>query len=364
MQSLWPGRGPRVMQVGITERCNYHCLMCATHSPLVPGQPPEGERPQMPLAQFRALVEELGRLEVGWADLVGLGEPLLHPDFFEMAVAAKAAGLKVHLSTNGAMLTLAKAERLVEIGLDSMNVSINAGSDDVYHEVHPTASVGARERILESLRAMRAHATRIGKPVPLIGLTAVVFKQTYRDLPALVQAAAETGVIRVGFLPMAAVAATQALALSAEEWQEARGVLAAAEELGRHVGVSTNAPSLLAAEQPTAAREAHRRISCYAGHVFGLVYADGQVRFCCGCGLTVGNINTQSFGEIWHGREYVRLREMALGLPRTGEVAEGCTCLSSCPHTPHNIAVHNALYPRAARPAPVTLDRRFVPEPR
>jgi MoaA/NifB/PqqE/SkfB family radical SAM enzyme len=300
----------------------------------------------MSLALFRRLLGDLRALGgTRQVDLVGIGEPLLHPDCLEMAAAVKEAGFRLGLATNGSLLAGEKARRLAEIGVDKLHVSINSGSEEVYQAVHPTAPAGARRRILEALVEMNRHCDRERLRRPRVALSAVVFKQTYLELPALVRAAAEVGAGDVVFIPMGAVAETKSLALEGEEWPQAREVMRAADQQARELGMRTNAAGLLTSERPDMCREIYRRISCYAGHTFSLVFADGQVRFCCGCDRGLGNLHEASFRELWRGRAYAEMRRLALDLPRSGEAPERCACFEACPHRPQNIATHNRLYP-------------------
>jgi len=349
------------VQIGITDRCNFRCLMCPNHSPLVPGLPPEGQRAQMPLPVLRGLLDDLTRLGgTRWIDLVGVGEPLLHPDFVQFAEEVKRSGFGLCISTNGALLTTEIAALLAEIGVDRINVSINAGSDEVYREVHPGAPAATRQAILASLRAMYARCRELGRPRPAAALSAVVFRRTYRDLPALLDSAAAVGVGYVHLHPLATVPATEDLALDAEEWEHARQVFRDLAARACELGIRTNASAFLAEERPDHCREIYRRIRCYAGHVFSVILADGQVRFCCGCEWTAGDLNQQSFWRIWRSRGYARMRQTALSLPRVSRAPAGCSCFQMCPHAAHNTAIHNQLFPQRRLPTTAPPDARLT----
>ncbi len=329
--------------------------MCPDHSPLVPDLPAEATRPQMPLSVLRAVLGDLVALGgTRWIDLVGIGEPLAHPHFLEWAAEIKQAGFGLCLSTNGALLTEEKAGRLAEMGVDRINVSINAGLDETYREIHPGAAEGNRRRVLAALRAMNERCDELGRPRPVLALSAVVFRATYRDATALVESAAEVGAEYMHFHQIATVPATAHLALSPEEAAAAREAMREAVERARALGVGTNASTFLTAERP----DLGERIRCYAGQMFTRILADGQVRFCCGCEWVAGNVNEQPFREIWRSRGYAEMRRLALGLARSGTAPSHCSCFTVCPHLAHNLAIHNLLFP--ARPFPTSI----APDPR
>lgn len=339
-----PRRGPDRVQVGITDRCNYRCLMCTMHSPLVSGLPAESERAEMSLEVFRGLLLDLKELSGSvQVDLVGVGEPLLHPDWLEMVSMARELRFRVGIATNGSLLNEKKAGAIAELGLDKLHVSINSGSEEVYREVHPNTAPGTRERILACLWEINAACDRKGIERPRLGLACVVFKQTYRDLVGLVRSAAEVEATDVHLMPMGTTPQTEEIALDEGEWREARGMMEEAHELAVELGLRTNAPDLLMLQRPGVCREVYKEVPCYVGHNFSLVFADGRVRFCCGCDVTLGNLNERSFREIWRGRAYAEIRRQALRLPRSGEEPAGCACFRACPHWRDNVATHQRL---------------------
>jgi MoaA/NifB/PqqE/SkfB family radical SAM enzyme len=304
----------------------------------------------MALDLYNRLLRDLQRLGgTQQIDFVGVGEPLLHPDCLEMVAAARAAGFRVGLATNGSLLNGERLRRLAALGVTKLHVSINSGSEQVYREVHPNTPPGARRQILDALTEMNTYCEREGLQRPRLGLACVIFKQTYRDLPGLVQSAAEVKATDVHFMPMGTTPETQALALDAEEWQEARQIMREADRQARQLGMTTNAPDLLALEQPGRCREVHTRIPCYMGHEFCLIFADGQVRFCCGCDLTIGSLHNHGFREIWRGEAYSQMRRQALGLPRTKQAPAGCACFGACPHWRQNVATQERLQRRLPR---------------
>jgi len=318
--------------------------MCTAHSPLVTLFPLEGERPQMTWEVFNGLLQDLvhlgGTEQIGF---VGIGEPLLHPDCLEMMAGARRAGFEVGLATNGSLLNSERVRRLAALGLTKIHVSINSGSEQVYREVHPGTPPGARRRILEALLELNAYCESEGLRRPRLALACVIFKPNYRDLLGLVESAAEVKATDVHFMPMGTTPETQHLALDPAEWEHAREVMREADRQAREFGMTTNAPDLLTLEQPGKCKDVYARVPCYVGHEFCLIFADGQVRFCCGCDLTIDNLNRRSFREIWRGDAYARIRRQALGLPRTRRAPAGCACFGACPHWRQNVATHERL---------------------
>jgi uncharacterized Fe-S cluster-containing radical SAM superfamily protein len=137
-----PRLGPREVQIAITEACNYHCVMCAFHNPAVEGRHREADRVRMPYDMFARLVADLQRNRVVDVGLTGYGEPFTHPQAMEMLALALDLKLNVIPTTNGSLLTEARARRFVDLGLRRLHVSLNAATDETYQKMHPGTPPG------------------------------------------------------------------------------------------------------------------------------------------------------------------------------------------------------------------------------
>src|SRR6266545_2534298 len=131
-----PVGGPLYIQISISDPCNHRCVMCAYHPPTDEsvrlGQF-GGDLPGlMPPEDFTRLVAELRALGTRQIDLVGRGEPLLHPHAAEMVAYAKDSGFTVTMTTNGSRLDATTACKLLDARLDRIRVSLNAGIASTY----------------------------------------------------------------------------------------------------------------------------------------------------------------------------------------------------------------------------------------
>ena len=149
-----PTRGPAMAQIGITKGCNYHCLFCAFHSPAAERGHRDADLPRMSFESFARVLGHLKSMGTTAIDICGDGEPLMHPEALDMIEFARDLGFDVTLATNAALLTEARARRLVDLRVRRMHVSFNAVTDDVYQALHAGAPPGARRRILTRLREM------------------------------------------------------------------------------------------------------------------------------------------------------------------------------------------------------------------
>ncbi len=109
-------------QIVVTDDCNLSCGYCNEY---IPGAPP------VPLATLKARIDKLDALGVMVYDVLG-GEPLMHPDLFELIryIKAKRQNIVI-LITNGFLLNAKKVADLDEVGLDLMQISVDSISPTV-----------------------------------------------------------------------------------------------------------------------------------------------------------------------------------------------------------------------------------------
>src|SRR5437763_270295 len=115
---------PTFLQIEPVGQCNLRCTMC----PILFRQdgPPNGPPAFMQWDTFTRIVDEFPNLE--HLQLQGLGEPLMHPRFFDMVEYAVAKGVRVTTNTNFTLLNEKRAARMVSCGLDILHISVDGAS--------------------------------------------------------------------------------------------------------------------------------------------------------------------------------------------------------------------------------------------
>jgi radical SAM protein with 4Fe4S-binding SPASM domain len=136
----------------ITRRCNLRCAHCYSDSTSrhYPGE--------LTLPQFRATIDDLARFEVPGVLFSG-GEPLIHPQFFEIAGYARERGLRLTLSTNGTLIDAEKAARLAALGFAYVGISL-----DGIGETHDRfrGRTGAFDKTVAAFRHLRSAGQKSG----------------------------------------------------------------------------------------------------------------------------------------------------------------------------------------------------------
>jgi radical SAM protein with 4Fe4S-binding SPASM domain len=138
----------------------------------------------MPFETFSHLLDQFGTLQE--LHLQGLGEPLMHPRFFDMVHYATAKGIRVSTSSNLTLLNVRRAEQCVTSGLEWLHVSIDGATAETYERIRVRARLA---RVVENLKLLLATRERLKAVRPRLRLVCVVMRQNLHELPALVQLA-------------------------------------------------------------------------------------------------------------------------------------------------------------------------------
>jgi MoaA/NifB/PqqE/SkfB family radical SAM enzyme len=270
----------------LTERCNSRCVGCDYWR--------HGRR-DMNLAMIDRLLagfEAMGTRVV----LVSGGEPLLHPQWLEIAQMLRRQGLRLWLLTSG--LALAKHAAEVAQHFESVTVSLDGSCRETYAAVR---GVDAFDVVCAGIRA----AARTGVAV---GLRVTVQRANFTELSALVTLARALEASSISFLA-ADVANTEAFGRVAGESKAGEhgagqhtagdialrpddlpGLAAALATLEREHAEDFRSRFIL--EPPTKLRRLHSHYSAVCGHgdyppvrcnapeFSAVIEADGGLRPC------------------------------------------------------------------------------------
>ena len=339
-----PRRGPGVVQIGLTEACNYHCVMCPFHNPMVDKDHRESELPRISYEVYARLLADLKPMGTRAVDICGNGEPLTHPEAMEMIGLAREMGFDVTLATNGFLLTEERAHRLVDLGIRRIHVSMNAGTSETYAKIHPGTPPGTFETIVQRLREMAEYADATAQQRVQIEYSVVLNRLNMHELVEMVRAAEEA---RSGWLVVILMGPARDqpdLPPRPEDWPGIRQGIAQAKEVADELGISHNLEELGVTGTAAGTRGVYEHIPCYIGHEFALVVGGGAVIFCCHCSRPLGNLNKESFPTIWNSEAYQQARRQAMALPQTMQQLAACGCFHACSHVGANVATHGRLY--------------------
>ena len=175
-----PATEPVFLNVEITTRCNLACAHCArTFQPVVVRD--------MTSEQFCTTLDLLP--QAYRVTLVGLGEPLLHPNVAHMVAEAASRNRRVALATNGMLLDERMSMSLLDAGLDSIAFSIDVTDADMAEQLRKGTRM---DRVLANIRRFTSLAKK-DRTISTAVFTAVSTR-SLPFLPALIEEVAGLGV--------------------------------------------------------------------------------------------------------------------------------------------------------------------------
>lgn len=123
---------PMMLVLSFVYPCNALCPHCPyTNSNI---RKEYRDAPYMPAATFKKIADESGP-HGAYLRISGGGEPMLHPEAVELMVYAKEKGCKIGLITNGSLFTEADARALLGAGVDMIEFSVDACDEATYNWV-------------------------------------------------------------------------------------------------------------------------------------------------------------------------------------------------------------------------------------
>ena len=173
---------PTYVQIEPVGQCNLRCQMCAIQ--FRQDGPPYGPPAFMPFEIFTRLLDQFACLRE--LHLQGLGEPMMHPRFFEMVEYATAKGVRVTTNSNLTLLNERRAERCVTSGLACLHISLDGATSATYERIRKRAHF---ERVVANIERLLAARERLGRATPRLHLVMVIMRQNLHELPDLVRLA-------------------------------------------------------------------------------------------------------------------------------------------------------------------------------
>lgn len=151
LQGTTVGSGPVVVW-NSTRTCNLKCAHCYMDSDY------HKYAGELTTEEAKVFIDDLADFHVPVLLFSG-GEPLIRPDFFELAEYAIAKGIRVTLSTNGTLITREVAQHLKDIGVGYVGISLD-GLSEVNDKFR--GKEGAFKAAMEGIQNCVAVGQRVG----------------------------------------------------------------------------------------------------------------------------------------------------------------------------------------------------------
>lgn len=194
--------GPILANILPTYRCMSSCPMCTVYNRRSPDESRDetfqGAWGEISLEGLFGLLKELKNLGVPALSVSG-GEPFVRTDLLDFIARAKEMDFSVSLSTNAIPLTPARAQRLIELKVDQVTVSLDTMDDKKYEVFRGTR--GGLPKALEGLKNL-TEAKKNLKGSTVINISNVMECDGLDELKAVVNAGESLGADMILLAPV------------------------------------------------------------------------------------------------------------------------------------------------------------------
>jgi MoaA/NifB/PqqE/SkfB family radical SAM enzyme len=175
------------VQVEVTSHCNAACIYCP-HT-LAKGNWHSGH---FPLTLFHDLLPSLGHTNLVF--LQGWGEPLLHPDLFEMVRLCKNREKTVGFTTNGMLLNKENIHTIIDLQVDILGVSFAGTTPSTHNRIRKGTDFDTVVAALEYLRRTKAEKK---STKPAVHLAYIMLTSNFDELITITSLAKKVGAEQV-----------------------------------------------------------------------------------------------------------------------------------------------------------------------
>ncbi len=306
------------LYIEITDKCNLRCNYCCRSCE-------NGNNQFLELAVIDKLLSTSADCGARTVAISG-GEPLLHPQIFEIANLAHKYNYKCTLLTNGVLLSTFDFSVLKLF--DGIQISVDGGNASTNDK---TRGDGSFNRIVTGIDSLLAK----GYDPENIALKMTITAQNYLEVNQLGKLAFNYGVTNIGFSFIFNEGRAKETVGSFLDDEQKKYVLAELQELNlkypqimiSHPGYTDECP-LIKGDTISLSP----RIDAY-GNVYACQMFEGN--------YSIGNINEQNIIDIINGEKLFSLRQLIYGrrhyMPQCSDCFMSHKCKRGCP----GIATHS-----------------------
>ena len=323
-------KGPTFIDMELSNRCNLKCKMCWYHGEKGVGDRYQGS--ELTTAQVLAFVDQLApyRPQIYF----GGGEPFIREDFLTILDHVKSFDLPVSFTTNGTLLDQEKIQKIVSLGIDEINFSID-GYEELHDKVRRKGSFSKATTGIKKLMECRKQ-NNTPKPLITVNITInpLVVGHVQETIHSIRQAIGdEADLYRIHHLWFITAEELQAHKAAVAKYLNREAPGAAAHFIPSFQRIDSRAlaneisqikngkriesfPDLSDSEIQQFYNGGYRLAKrCVAPFQAAIVKPNGDVKFCPDEWIddyVLGNIREERFEHIWRNRLARRFRSVLL----------------------------------------------------
>jgi AdoMet-dependent heme synthase len=313
---------PISVHMDVTYRCNERCVHCYLD---------HDDHGEMTTAEIKGVLDQLAEAGVFFLTFSG-GEVFMRRDFFEILEYARGLMFNVKIKTNAVMIHESEAQRIRELGVDTIQISLYSHRAEVHDAI--TKLPGSFERSIKAIRFLREHGLKVT-------IANVLMTWNRHDSDGVQELAISLGAhytLDPTITPMMdGNTSVLSLRIAGEELPD----------VFANPKLVPNMEEFCAPPKPVT-EDDMEGYSCSAGHSFCYISPYGDVFPCVQFPLPTGNIRRQKFLDIWnHSPEMNEVRSIR---------AKDLTTCSSCSHVSSCTRCPGLAYMEGSMRGPSTAD--------
>jgi len=333
--------GPISVNIDVTHRCNLKCIYCRWHSSLLEQTllDPVLKKDISPEV-FSLVCSELKRMGTQTLLFVGAGEPLLHPQIFDLIAEAKKFGFEVVMYTNGVVLGEQTCKKLIELRLDVLRVSLKDSSAEEFETNNPQLKPGTYAKILDQLTLLANIKEQQNRRVPMVELCVPIDRSIMNALEKMTDIAHRSKCDRIHFSVVIdfGLEELKGFPLTPEEVKSACSNLRQLRGRMDKQSMPHNIDDVLLRFQ--LGESVWEKVPCYNSWLHAYVRTDGKVLTCQRSQVVMGDLEKSRFGEIWNSAVYRDFRRQVIDKNKLSLLNDSFHC-SYCPNSVTNYRVHH-----------------------
>jgi radical SAM protein with 4Fe4S-binding SPASM domain len=232
------------------------------------------------------------------------GEPYLHPQFLSLVEYASQKEIYTATSTNAHYLNDENARRTVESGLDRLIISIDGATQETYESYRVGGNL---DKVIEGTKNILRWRNELKSTTPHVVFQFLVVKPNEHQIDDVKKLAKDLGVDQVVFKTA-----------QIYDYENGSDLMPTIDRYSRYKK-SASGKFIIKNELLD---------HCWKMWHSCVITWDGKVVPCCfdkDAQFVLGDLNTETFKEIWKGSKYQEFRKTLLGSRSEIEMCRNCT---------------------------------------
>ncbi len=339
---------PETISLFITYKCNLKCKMCGQWGDkgIFKSYDKNTLNHQLSLEAITKLIKDVKFFKPN-ITLFG-GEPLINPEIIEIIKIIKDNDLRCNLITNGVLIKK-YAQELIDSGLDEIIFSLD-GPEEIHDSIRGIP--GTYRKALEGFEELNKIKTAKNKKNPMININSTIFETNYLHFSETISVAQKFYPDNLTFHHLLFLDKTKVskfqnyfdekFGQNPFDWQgftsdkvptiDPQKIISQISEINsqKHTFNVSFYPNFNNIDIINWYSKFYFKSKSYKNRCMSLwmtayIFPDGTIRPYHSMNYDIGNINQDSFLNIWNNKNYIKLRKYILKFKSFEVCAKGCT---------------------------------------